>query len=65
VSSPETDTPTGLRLFVRILKLPSDKVVEGIDVRRFDVGGVYEVGPHLAELLVRSGYATIESRRSP
>ena len=48
---------------IRITHLPDDGLVEGLDVRRFEVGQTYEVGPHLAELLIQSGCAIVEPRR--
>ena len=49
---------------VRILTLRADKLLDGIvDVKRFKVGHVYEVGPRLADLLIASGHAVRERRR--
>lgn len=45
----------GYRL--RIKNLPEDRNIEGFDVRGFEVGKVYEVGPRLGELLIVMGYA--------
>jgi hypothetical protein len=50
---------------IRILTLKADKLLDGIvDVKRFKVGQVYEVGPRLADLLMASGHAMRERRRS-
>jgi hypothetical protein len=50
---------------IRILALPAGKFLEGIvDVGRFKVGEVYEVGPRLAELLIALGHAALERRRA-
>jgi hypothetical protein len=38
--------------------------VEGYDVRHFEVGEVYDVGPRLADLLVIGGYGLVEMRHS-
>jgi hypothetical protein len=47
------------------LTLKTDKLLDGIvDVKRFKVGQIYEVGPRLADLLVASGHAMRERRRS-
>jgi hypothetical protein len=49
---------------IRILTLPAGKLLEGIvDVGRFKVGEVYEVGPRLAELLIALGHAALERRQ--
>lgn len=49
---------------IRILTLQADKLLDGIvDVRKFQVGHVYEVGPRLADLLIASGHAARERRR--
>ncbi len=48
---------------IRILTSPSGKFLDGvIDVERFKVGGVYDVGPRLAELLIALGHAAPERR---
>jgi hypothetical protein len=51
-------------LRIRIIKRPSPTDVEGYDVRHFEIGGVYDVGRCLADLLVISGYALVEMRLS-
>jgi hypothetical protein len=49
---------------IRILTLHADKLLDGIvDVKKFKVGQVYEVGPRLAELLIASGHAARDRRR--
>jgi hypothetical protein len=50
---------------IRILTLRADKLLDGIvDVKKFKVGQVYEVGPRLADLLIVSGHAVRERRRA-
>lgn len=50
---------------IRILTLRADKLLDGIvDVKRFKVGHVVEVGPRLADLLIASGHAVRERRRA-
>jgi len=50
---------------VRLLKRPAGKDAEDFDLSRYEVGGVYEVGPRLAGYLVSSGYAEpVEERRA-
>jgi hypothetical protein len=51
-----------MRLRIRITKLPPAAEFEGFDLRRFEIGCVYDVGIRLAELLVFAGFATIEMR---
>lgn len=49
---------------IRILRPPVGKLLEGIvDVGRFKVGHLYDVGPRLAELFIVSGCAALERRR--
>lgn len=49
---------------VRIKKLPQSGSIEDIDVTRLAVGKTYDLGPRLAELLIVSGYAVPEMRRT-
>jgi hypothetical protein len=51
-------------LRIRIIRRPSAADVEGYDVRHFEVGEVYDVGPRLADLLVMCGYGLVEMRHS-
>jgi len=51
-------------LRIRILKPPSPVDVDGYNVRHFEVGEVYDVGPRLADLLVIGGYGLVEMRHS-
>lgn len=46
---------------VRIVKLPPG-VFEGISLRLYRVGSVYEITPTLANYLVAEGYGEIELR---
>jgi hypothetical protein len=52
----------GGSLRIRIKELPDQKASEPYDVAHFQVGGVYEVGPRLAEYLIVAGYAEPEMR---
>lgn len=51
---------------VRIIKSPAGRELEseGFDVRRFQPGCIYEVGPRLAEYLIVGGYAVLEARQN-
>jgi hypothetical protein len=51
-------------LRIRILKRPLSADVDGYNVRHFEVGEVYDVGPCLADLLVIGGYGLVEMRHS-
>ena len=50
---------------VRIRKCPPEGTLEVFDLRRnqFQVGGVYEIGQRLAEILILSGFAEPEVHR--
>jgi hypothetical protein len=49
---------------IRILTLHADRLLDGIvDVQKFKVGQIYEVGPRLAELLIASGHAARDRRK--
>jgi hypothetical protein len=62
VSASHTSDPL---VRIRILTLPSGKLLEGIvDVGRFKVGEVYEVGPRMAELLIALDHAAPERREA-
>jgi hypothetical protein len=47
---------------VRIVKQPTSSEVEHLDLSRFQVGGVYDIGPNMAALLTVCGYAAPEMR---
>jgi hypothetical protein len=47
---------------IRIVKQPNPHEIESFDLRPFEVGRVYEIGPRLAELLTVCGYAAPEMR---
>jgi hypothetical protein len=47
---------------VQIKKLPATGFLEGFDLRRFEVGQSYDVGPRLGELLVVMDYAEPDRR---
>jgi hypothetical protein len=51
-------------LRIRIIKRPSEADVDGYNVRHFEAGEVYDVGPRLADLLVIGGYGLVEMRHS-
>ena len=55
---------TGSAVRIRIQRLPGDSDFEGFDLRRFEIGAVYDVGIRLAELLILAGFATMEMRLS-
>ena len=44
-------------MFIRIVKTPRLDKVDGIDLRRFVRGRIYDVGPRLAELFLSEGWA--------
>jgi hypothetical protein len=46
---------------VRIVKRPSG-TVDGMDLRRYVPGELYDVSPSLADYLVMEGFATFEMR---
>jgi hypothetical protein len=51
---------------IRIRKVPPSEYLEGFDLRsfQFHVAEVYEVGHHLAKVLIVWGYAVPEMRRA-
>jgi len=44
-------------VLIRIVKTPRLDKVDGIDLRRFVRGRIYDVGPRLAELFLSEGWA--------
>lgn len=44
-------------MLIRIVKTPRLGKVDGIDLRRFVRGRIYDVGPRLAELFLSEGWA--------
>ncbi len=44
-------------MLIRIVKIPRLDTVDGINLRRFVRGRVYDVGPRLAELFLSEGWA--------
>ena len=58
-------------MLIRIVKTPRLDTVDGIDLRRFVPGRLYDVGPRLAELFLSEGWAVpvpddeLSARRTP
>lgn len=42
---------------IRVVQTPSAAAIDGIDLRRFSVGGSYDVGVSLAALMFAEGWA--------
>jgi len=49
---------------IRITALPKADEFEEFDLRRYQVGEVYDVPPQMASLLILSGYADMVAPRS-
>jgi hypothetical protein len=56
---------SGFIVRVRIVRLPPEERRGSyeVDLRPYQVGGVYEVGPRIAEYLIVMGFAEPESRQ--
>jgi hypothetical protein len=49
-------------MFIRLIKSLPAPLMDGFDLRRFHVDGVYEVDEILGRYLSTTGYATVEEK---